>query len=60
MTIEEIRKNAPKGVTHYRIDILTGMVIYIKNYQYKWCDELIDGEWEFVCVHELFDIKPLH
>ena len=60
MTFEEIRKNAPNGATHYRIDIISGLVVYIKNYTIKWCDELSGGEWLFVCVHEIFNIKPLH
>lgn len=59
MTIEEIRANKPDVATHYRIDVLTGVIVYIKNYKTKWCDELIDGEWQFVCVFKLFNIKPL-
>lgn len=51
MNIEEIRKNAPEGATHY--DEYGGyyMILFFK---YKWM-----GEWYLLMHNPCFELKPL-
>ena len=58
MTIEEIRKNAPKGATHYHK--LSNMVVYLQGevgYWYWWNPFFED--WMPDSSADDYDIKPL-
>ena len=54
MTIEEIRKNAPDGATHYAITKITSSIIYLKKDRrvINYCDRYKTDE-------PLGFIKPL-
>ena len=56
MTLEEIRKNAPEGATHYGYDYDDLIYFYARSWGYHYCvsNNLVD-EYE---AH-LFNIKPL-
>lgn len=58
MTIDEIRKNAPDGATHY--SETTMEYIYLKeSYKYGWkC--FVFGGWFPYSVEDGEEIKPLH
>lgn len=56
MTIEEIRKNAPSGVTHYS-DIDNDIVYYQKTNNIIYWDDVSDV-WDEV-YFELPVLKPL-
>ena len=47
MTIEEIRKNAPEGATHYRDETRTGVVIYYKHVLGKSLMFWLNTRWAY-------------
>ena len=53
MTIEEIRKNAPDGATHYIANI--DDIIYVKN-EMIW----FRNSWWFATFQNKEEIKPLN
>ena len=56
MTLEEIRKNAPEGATHYKID--SGYTLYYRDDIYALWLWIKKGEW-VITRYRLGDIKPI-
>jgi hypothetical protein len=57
MTIEEIRKNAPQGATHYKI-IKDGRPLYFNSNHHYW--NWVSLKWVQTIVHySKEEIKPL-
>ena len=56
MTLEEIRKNAPKGATHYKID--SGYTLYYKDDIYALWLWIKKGEW-VITRYRLNDINQI-
>lgn len=57
MNIEEIRKNAPKGATHYN-DTDDIAVVYFRQHQGRWQFFGFMDEWIFALL-SFENIKPL-
>lgn len=62
MTLEEIRKNAPEGATHYII--VDGVAIYVlkKRFYHRWLHNGEFSQWMYYkpsLFFRLFKIKPL-
>lgn len=58
MTIEEIRKNAPSGSTHYGFDG-KDRVVYLRKHRNRWEGSDNLNEWRYL-IFTLRDTKPIN
>lgn len=69
MNIEEIRKNAPLGATHYKFDTFNCLryLKITKDQSFMWCDyDSGENRWRKISYHNFenldldIELKPLH